>query len=684
MIADTAEAAPRRRRALALTVAVGVVAAAGWLWSMALLQQRMHTIWGYMVFPGAPGPGKCLGALLIVFHPGLFWMTFLAAGVGWMAGRTVRTGWYGRAMAVLLAAGLWVIPAMEVARLVWPGLPMTFLEPIGLALLTGVVVRGFLRQRLLTAAGPRLARLHIHPAVWFLVVVIAAAALGGWWFWQSHRAYADYQLGYFDFGHFARRVINTWRGVGFLQQTPGLPAFWDHFNPGLAALAPLWGLWPDAHLFFALQATCLALPAVFVYGIARRLGAAPAAAAAWAIGYLAWPVVQQLNYNFSYGWHPVSMALPLMLAGVWCLVSRRGLAALVLAAAACSFKEDVLVITAGLAAGLAVLAWRERARRSRPALAGEGDILPGGTSLPPPAPAFPWLPAPWVSLLVAVGLAVATAIVFGTMDFPRYQATRFTPLGSNIWEIAASPVLRPRAFWGQVLSFESLVYLLILFLPLGLANALRGWPIQIALAIPLGLLLAWHVENAKCIAFQYVTCLIVVIVWAAMIGVRRSALGRAKPAAAMAVAGAGAMATALSMAFVFGTLPCTPATTPFHLYERHRVTWDPHVRRLDRLVVRVNRPDASVLASGRAAAHLLAVRRVEPLSDALDRRELLTREAGEGKTWMDVFEWVLLDRQDMLQLSQETIDAVAADFRLAGYETHYDADDLLLLHRPAR
>ncbi|MCJ7544366.1 MAG: DUF2079 domain-containing protein, partial [Phycisphaerae bacterium] len=209
------------------------------------------------------------------------------------------------------------MPVLDLVRLAGPSLPVTFLEPIGLALLTGWAVRDFVRLRLSRSSSTVLARPRAPGWLWFLAVAVVAAALGGWWFWVSHRAYADYELGYFDFGHFARRVINTWRGYGFLQQTPGLPPFWDHFNPGLAGLAPLWGLWPNAHLFFALQATCLAAPAVFVYGIARRLGAAPAAAAAWAGAYLTWPVVGQLNYNFSYGWHPVSTALPLMLAAAY-------------------------------------------------------------------------------------------------------------------------------------------------------------------------------------------------------------------------------------------------------------------------------------------------------------------------------------------------------------------------------
>ncbi|MGA2266789.1 MAG: DUF2079 domain-containing protein, partial [Phycisphaerae bacterium] len=186
----------------------------------------------------------------------------------------------------------------------------------------------------------------------------------------------------------------------------------------------------------------------------------------------------------------------------------------------------------------------------------------------------------------------------------------------------------------------------------------------------------------KCIGFQYVTCPVVVITWAAMIGARRSAAARANPAATMTISGAAALATALVMSLIFGALPTTPPTSPFYIHESFRPQWDPRVRELDHLVAMINRPDASVLASGRVASHLLAVRRLEPLSDALDRKDLLAREAGEGKSWMDVFQWVLLDMTDIGQFDRHVMDETVAQFRQAGYETVYDNSDIILLRRP--
>ena len=95
-----------------------------------------------------------------------------------------------------------------------------------------------------------------------------------------------------------------------------------------------------------LQAVCLALPAPLVFGIARAWGAGAAAAAAWAAAYLAYPAIGQLNLNYTYGWHPVSLALPLLFLGLWGFSRGR----LVLAGAslllACSFEETLLVVPA--------------------------------------------------------------------------------------------------------------------------------------------------------------------------------------------------------------------------------------------------------------------------------------------------------------------------------------------------
>ena len=188
------------------------------------------------------------------------------------------------------------------------------------------------------------------------LVTLAAA----WWFYEGEQSYRDYQLGYPDFAEYAHRIVNTWEGRGFLARPPNWPAFYDHFNPGLALLAPLWGLWPDARLIILIQALSLAAPAAFVAGLARRFGAGPAGAVAWAAAYLVLPAVGQLNLSYSYGFHPVSLALVTVTAAIWAAFARRPWLALILAILSWSFEESVFVALAGISLAIAAVEFQCR------------------------------------------------------------------------------------------------------------------------------------------------------------------------------------------------------------------------------------------------------------------------------------------------------------------------------------
>jgi uncharacterized membrane protein len=206
-------------------------------------------------------------------------------------------------------------------------------------------------------------------------------------------------LGYHDFGHFARRIVNTWEGRGWLMESPGVPAFWDHFNPGLVLLAPGWGLWPDARLFILLQAVCLASPALFVFGIARRSGCDGLTAAAWSGAYLAFPSVGLLNLSYSYGWHPVSVAIPLMFLAVWALLAGRRWLALAAILLACSFQESVIVVAGCLAACLALQGWLA-GQQSAAGWRGGLERFAGDTQLAGQLPVRGWLGI-WLALVMA-------------------------------------------------------------------------------------------------------------------------------------------------------------------------------------------------------------------------------------------------------------------------------------------
>lgn len=657
-----------------------MAAGGGWFWASSLLATRSHV--PDLYFVNSPGPEAWGFIGLPVAELLLFLGIAVALGAGCARHARVVPSACSRPTCWLLAAFL--IPFLDLLRCCGVGVPCTFLEPLWLSFVTGIAVVDIVRA---VPWSDTLARVA-ERRVWLFAVWLLAVAAAVWWYWQGQRAYEDYMLGYHDFGHFARRVVNTWEGRGFLKETPSLPAFWDHFNPGLGLLAPLWGIWPDARLFMLLQAVCLAGPAPLVFGIARAWGASAAAAAAWAAAYLAFPAVGLLNLNYSYGWHPVSLALPLIFAAVWLLLRGHRIWAGVVAVLACTFKETVFVTLACLAAALAFQVWWTRRRNavSREAVACDGLL----------ASRLPFWG--WVSVWAA--LSIAFVLVFRLTAFSEFQTNRFSNLGDSTVAILLSPVLRPSAFWGQVLRLDSAWFVLSLLVPLGLTMVVRGWPVLLGAALPMGVLLAWDHGPAANIAFQYITTLIPVFVVAAMAGAARTAGEERHEAARNAsgipptllVTGLSVLAASLTASAFLGSLPWSSPT--MDIVNARSYEWGDELDELDdnpralgtdgnvavnEIVAMVGGEDAAVLASGRIAAHLLGVRRLESVQAALDRSEALCAEAGEGRSGVEVFDWIVLDTHERFHQSSEKMDSFIQKAERANFRVERFSHGILVL-----
>lgn len=653
--------------------ATAVLAGMGWAWAFALLAVREHEVVTYSVIASAPPAW----GFLALDTPRLLLAIALGAAWAWRCARAERA--FAPPTRWLLAA--YLIPALDLVRLAGESIPATFLEPLALIVITTGAVRAFLGA---AENFPKLSPRACQGVVWGI-----AAAAGMWWYWQNCEAYDNYLLGYHDFGHFAHRVVNTWEGRGFLRETPSLPAYWDHYNPGLALLAPLWGLWPDARLFLLLQAVCLAGSAPIVFAAAWRAGAESTAAALWTAAYLLFPVTGQLNLGYSYGWHPDSQALPLLFAALAFALERRFLAAAVAAGLACTFVESIPVVLAFLAFTLAGQAWA------------------GGQWASPLARRAPW----WGWFLAWGAFTLYFLLVFRFAAFSHYQVNRFVNLGETPGEVLLSPLLRPGEFWGQVLRAESAWFLLCLLTPLGWRTMLRGWPTLLALAPPLMVLLAWKHQPAIGLSFQYLTALLPIMLLAAWHGALAPHFARAASdlqsepepskvdrrlhaAAVVAIAGC-------AVASVFlGAWPWSSPTIPLVAMQSYpaadalsaegpswrnpRQAGSPGHRLLEDCVRQVGAdPGAAVLASGRVAAHLIHLRRLESVGQALEFRwQALAEEAGPGKSPIEVFDWVLLDTQEQFQQSPELMEQAIREARRVGYRTVRNEDGVVLLARP--
>jgi uncharacterized membrane protein len=575
-----------------------------------------------------------------------------------------------------LLASLFV-PALDLLRLLAFPIPPTFAEPL---VLTGITAFAVGEMASALPMPSRMQRI-IAAVPWAWVVWIVALALGIWWYRQSVDAYDRFLLGFNDFGHFGQRVANTWAGRGFLMETAGLPPFWDHFNPGLALLAPLWGLWPSPKLFMSIQAVCLLLPAPILYGIARQLGAAKAEASMWAIAYLIYPALTQLNLSYSYGWHPVSLALPLLFFAVLCLLKGRRIGALAAALLACSFQEDVVVILGCLAAAMALeCGWARRQNQRKGSAPSEASVLAGQLPL-------------WTWATINVVSIVAFVLIYEYSGLRQYQVSRFQQLGDSGLEIIASPVLRPGVFWGTVLRPESFYFLAALLVPLGWRSLYRGRWILLTCVLPVVVLLAWGHRPATCIAFQYTTTLIPVLFLAAMVGARQ----RGDCASSGTVAGPMWRATVTAFlgcataSLWFGSSPWCRNTLTDVLGQTYaetgmsrledRLPASAGIDALHEIVALVDKHNATVLATGRIAAHFVGVERLDTVGQAPQRWTAFEREAGPGRSGIELFDWILIDTYERFQQSDENIAFVLNEALRADYRTVETRRGIVVLRR---
>ena len=204
-----------------------------------------------------------------------------------------------------------------------------------------------------------------------LVVWGAAAAFAGTFCTLAILRHRAFGTGRFDLGNMTQAVWSTAHGdVLSVTDVHGeqISRLGSHFDPILAALAPLWWLWPDPQLLLVVQALAVGSGALPLFWLARKHLGGDWPAVAVAAAYLLYPPVQWLTVS---DFHPVALACPLLLFAWWQLDQERLWAFALLAAAALATKEHV-----GLAIGAMGLwhAVRHRAPRSGAAIAVAGGV----------------------------------------------------------------------------------------------------------------------------------------------------------------------------------------------------------------------------------------------------------------------------------------------------------------------
>jgi uncharacterized membrane protein len=408
-----------------------------------------------------------------------------------------------------------------------------------------------------------------------------------------HRAL---QTGRFDLGNMVQAVWSTAHGHPL--QITGLRGdeisrLAAHFDPILAAFAPLWLVWPSPDMLLVAQAVAIALGALPVYWLARKHLDSERAGIGFALAYLLYPPTQWLTLN---EFHPVALACPLLLFAVWFLDEGRFVPFAIFGLLATTTKEEIGFVVAGL--GL----WWAFARGRRL----EGAVVLGaGTAI----------------ALVAIEVVIPHFNRAGASSF----FARYSEVGGSPGGIVHTAVTKPWKLVTTAVTGRGLGYLARLFLPLGLLALLA--PILLLAAVPeLAINLLSAATTQTSIRFHYTAALIPILVAATVLGAAHVVRSRPQWAGPLATA---VLALAIVSNYALGAIPLWRYLPGGQQAQAHAADVTQH----DRLALRALHlipKSAVVSATNTLGAHLSARRRILSFPLIQDARWIAADETSPG------------------------------------------------------
>jgi uncharacterized membrane protein len=352
----------------------------------------------------------------------------------------------------------------------------------------------------------------------------------------------------FDLGNMVQPIWNTLHGhVLELTGPSGSQGsrLGTHVDPFLVLLVPFFWIWSSPLLLLVVQVLAVTSGALPVFWLARKHLGSSRAAAHFAFAYLLYPATQFNAFTPGDGFHPVSLAVPLVLFAVWFLDEDRLVAFSVVALLACSTKEEIPLAIGCLGIWYAV-------RKKRWPFGMSVFIAGLGITL------FNFL---WVIPHFSPGR--------GTPFVGRYAGVGGTPTG-----IAHKAVTDPGAFIHAVASGHKAGYLLILLLPsLGLFLL---EPLLFLGALPdLAINLLSSNDNQTTLQFQYTAGIVPFVVAASIFGAARLMKGNRRFADLPLWVLVGAAAVAIYSPIYVGASDLTALGSPQLSAEKHAVSLIP-------------------------------------------------------------------------------------------------------------
>jgi uncharacterized membrane protein len=308
--------------------------------------------------------------------------------------------------------------------------------------------------------------------------------------------YAGFRSAGYDLGNNVQAIWNT--AHGRLLETTAVygdqfPRLGWHVDPLLVLFAPLWLIWSSPVILLVVQAAVVSAGALPVYWLARKHLGSERAAAFFALAYLLYPATQWNALDPNLGFHPVSLALPLLLYALWWLDEERWVrfGAVALLAAASNEQIPLIVGCFGL--------WYGVTRRR---------FVVGAA-------------------MFAAGLAItAVDFLYVVPHFTPYGSTpfgdRYAAVGGTTAGILKTLLLHPLKVADVVLTGPKLTYLALLIVPL-LGLCFRAPLLLVGAVPPLAINLLSSSHDQSLVSSHYAAAVAAVLFGATIFGAARSA-----------------------------------------------------------------------------------------------------------------------------------------------------------------
>jgi uncharacterized membrane protein len=186
--------------------------------------------------------------------------------------------------------------------------------------------------------GNWLEKLKQKPVIIVILLMLAYAAYFSYFTIMKHQTFHSFA---YDLGIFTQYMWTTLNGHGVLYAPLLESSVWSwHVQPILFFILPIYAVFPHAETLLVLQSSVMALGALPVYLIARdELGAK--FGVVFAALYLLYPALHGVN---SFDFHPVALAIPILLFCFYMFQKKRYVWGMILAVLAMMCKENVALV----------------------------------------------------------------------------------------------------------------------------------------------------------------------------------------------------------------------------------------------------------------------------------------------------------------------------------------------------